>query len=104
MAALTPERAREALRSVLFPHFRRDSVRLGMVSDVAVDGGTVRVHLRPGTEKPEVLDKLAGDIRATLAREPGVTKVELHFVRAEEGRGRDPWAGRAALPGVAHVV
>ena len=104
MTALTPERVREALRTVLFPNFRRDIVRLGMVGDVAVDGGTVRVHLRPGTEKPDVLDKLTADVQSTLGRELGVTRVELHVVRAEEGRGRDPWAGRAALPGVAHVV
>jgi ATP-binding protein involved in chromosome partitioning len=104
MAALTPERVRDALRTVLFPNFRRDIVRLGMVGDVAVDGGTVRIHLRPGTEKPELLNKLTADVRTTLEREPGVTRVELHVVRAEEGRGQDPWAARAALPGVAHVV
>jgi ATP-binding protein involved in chromosome partitioning len=104
MAALTPERVREALRTVLFPNFRRDIVRLGMVGEVVVEGGTVRVHLRPGTDKPEVLDKLTADVRATLEREPGVTRVELHVVRADEGRGGDPWAGRAGLPGVAHVV
>ena len=104
MAALTPERVRDALRTVLFPNFRRDIVRLGMVGDVAVDGGTVRIHLRPGTEKPDVLEKLTADVRAALAREPDVTRVEVHVVRAEEGRGRDPWAAREALPGVGHVV
>jgi ATP-binding protein involved in chromosome partitioning len=104
MAALTPERVREALRTVLFPNFRRDIVRLGMVGDVAVEGGTVRVHLRPGTDKPEVVQALATEVRATLARVPGVSRVDVHVVHAEEGRGRDPWSGRAALPGVAHVV
>ena len=34
MAALTPERVRDALRGVLFPNFRRDIVTLGMVTDV----------------------------------------------------------------------
>jgi ATP-binding protein involved in chromosome partitioning len=33
-----------------------------------------------------------------------VTKVEVHFARADEGRGRSPFAERAALPGVAHVL
>jgi ATP-binding protein involved in chromosome partitioning len=104
MAAPTPERVREALRAVRFPGFNRDVVRLGMVSDVAVDGGAVRVDLRPGTDKPEVLDRLVADVRATLGREPGVTAVEVRIARAAEGRGKDPFAERAALPGVAHVL
>src|SRR5438094_383056 len=52
MAALTPERVREALRTVLFPNFRRDIVTLGMVGeDLVIDGDTVRLHVRPGTDK-----------------------------------------------------
>jgi ATP-binding protein involved in chromosome partitioning len=105
MAALTPERVREALRTVLFPNFRRDIVTLGMVGDdIAIEQGRVSVHVRPGTDKPDVLAQLAGAIEATLRREAGVTEVEVHFARAAEGRGQDPFAQRAALPGVRHVV
>src|SRR5438874_10350070 len=105
MAALTPERVREALRTVLFPNFRRDIVTLGMVGEeIAIDGDTVGLHVGPGTDKPEVLQQLAGAIDAALRRLPGVAHVDLHFARAEEGRGRDPFAQRAALPGVAHIV
>ena len=88
MAELTPERAREALRTVLFPNFRRDLVTLGMVGEeIAIDGDTVRLHVRPGTDKPEVLQQLARAIDAALRRLPGVAHVDLHFARAEEGRG-----------------
>jgi ATP-binding protein involved in chromosome partitioning len=105
MADLTPERVRDALRSVLFPNFRRDIVTLGMVGDdIVIEGGVVRLHLRPGTDKPDVLRQLARAIEAALARVPGVTGVDVHLARAEEGRGRDPFAQRAALPGVAHIV
>jgi ATP-binding protein involved in chromosome partitioning len=105
MAALTPEGVREALRTVLFPGFRRDIVTLGMVGDdVRIEGGTVIVHLRPGSDRPEVLDQLRRAVDAALRRLPGVARVEVHVARAEEGRGRDPFAARAALPGVAHVV
>jgi len=105
MPALTPERVREALRTVLFPNFKRDIVTLGMVGDdIAIEQGRVRVHVRPGTDKPDVLEKLAGAIESTLRREPGVSHVEVHFARAAEGRGQDPFAQRAALPGVKHVV
>src|SRR5213594_1939583 len=105
MAELTPEQVREALRTVLFPNFRRDIVTLGMVGEeIAIDGDTVRLHVRPGTDKPEVLQQLARAIDAALRRLPGVVHVDVHFARAEEGRGRDPSAERAALPGVAHIV
>src|SRR5947207_3581579 len=105
MAELTPEQVREALRTVLFPNFRRDLVTLGMVGEeIAIDGDTVRLHVRPGTDKPEVLQQLARAIDAALLRLPGVAHVDVHFARAEEGRGRDPFAQRAALPGVAHII
>jgi ATP-binding protein involved in chromosome partitioning len=105
MAGLTPAEAREALRTVLFPNFKRDIVTLGMVGDdIQIDGGTVRVHLRPGTDKPEVLAQLRRAVEAALARLPGVARVEIHVARAEAGRGRDPFASRAALPGVAHII
>src|SRR5207253_398257 len=105
MAELTPEQVREALRTVLFPNFRRDIVTLGMVGEeIAIDGDTVRLHVRPGTDKPEVLQQLARAIDAALRRLPGVAHVDVHFARAEEGRGRDPFAQRAALPGVAHII
>src|SRR5881397_286098 len=105
MAELTPERVREALRTVLFPNFRRDIVTLGMVGEeIAIDGDTVRLHVRPGTDKPETLQQLTRAIDAALRRLPGVAHVDVHFARAEEGRGRDPFAQRAALPGVAHIV
>jgi ATP-binding protein involved in chromosome partitioning len=105
MADPTPAQIREALRTVLFPSFRRDIVTLGMVGDdIAVENGTVGLHVRPGSERPEVVEQLRRAIDAAVRRVPGVTRVEVHFARADEGRGRDPFAGRAALPGVAHVV
>jgi ATP-binding protein involved in chromosome partitioning len=105
MAQPTPEQVRDVLRGVLFPNFKRDIVTLGMVGDdVAVERGVVRLHVRPGTDRPEVLQQLARAIEAALGRLPGVVKLELHFARADEGRGRDPFAARAALPGVAHVI
>jgi len=105
MAALSAERVRDALRTVLFPGFRRDIVTLGMVGDdIRIDGGRVVLHLRPGTERPEVLAQLRQTIDAALRALPGVGAVDLHVATADEGRGRDPWAGRAALPGITHVL
>src|SRR5262245_36177091 len=105
MAALSPERVRDALRTVLFPGFRRDLVTLGMVGEeIHVEGGRVRVHVRPGTDRPEVLEEIRRGIERAVRGLPGVTSIDVHVARAEEGRGRDPWGARAPLPGVRHVL
>ena len=102
---LTPERVRDALRTVLFPNFRRDIVTLGMVADdIAIEQGTVRLHLRPGTDKADVIEQLRRAIETALRAIPGVVRVDMHFAGADEGRGRDPFAARAALPGVARII
>jgi ATP-binding protein involved in chromosome partitioning len=103
--ALTAAQVRDALRSVLYPSFKRDIVTLGMVGeDIAIEGGRIRLQVRPGSDKPEVREQLGRSIEATLRRLPGVTGVEVQMAGADQGRGRDPFASRAALPGVAHVI
>jgi ATP-binding protein involved in chromosome partitioning len=104
MAEPTPELLREALRAVLFPGFRRDIMTLGIVTDVAVDAGSVRVRLKPGTDKADVRERLSADVETTLRRVPGVRAVQVEIAQAAEGRGKDPFAGRAAVPGVEHVI
>jgi ATP-binding protein involved in chromosome partitioning len=104
MAPASRERLHDALKAVLFPGFRRDVVTLGMVTDVRVDGGVVEVDLRPGTDKAETLAALRASVEAALRREPGVERVVVRIAGREEGRGRDPFAGRAPIAGVRHVI
>jgi ATP-binding protein involved in chromosome partitioning len=104
MAVLDVERVRDALRTVLFPNFRRDVVTLGMVQEVRVDGGAVHVRVRPGTDKDEVLQALRARVSEAVGRLAGVTSVTVDVARAAEGRGKDPLAERADLPGVRHLI
>jgi ATP-binding protein involved in chromosome partitioning len=104
MAIAGRERLEDALKAVLFPGYRRDIVTLGMVTDLGVEGGTVTVDLRPGTDKPEVLAALRASVEAALRREPGVERVAVRIAGRDEGRGRDPFAGRAPIPGVGAVI
>src|SRR5581483_11555247 len=83
---------------------RSGCVTLGMVGDITVEGGVVRIPLRPGTDKPEVREQLVRSIEAALARVPGVERIALEIAGAEAGRGKDPFAGRSSLPGVRHVI
>lgn len=104
MADVTPDQVREALRAVLFPNFRRDVVQLGMVTGVRVDGPAVVVELRPGTDKVDVVEELRRRVDEVVRRVPGVTAVSIAVADAAAGRGRDPFASRAPLPGVSHVI
>jgi len=104
MAAATAERLRDALKAVLFPGYRRDIVTLGMLTDVAIEGGTARVALRPGTDKAETLAALRAGVETALRREPGVERVVVEIAGREQGRGADPFAARAAIPDVRHVI
>ena len=104
MPALDPARVRDALRTVPFPNFRRDVVTLGMVQDVRVDGSEVTVLLRPGTDKPDVLSALRARIEAAIGGLAAEAVVRVRFAGAEEGRGRDPFAERARLRDVRHVI
>ena len=104
MAGVSEADVREALRAVLFPNFRRDIVTLGMVQDVRVDGGRVQVHVRPGSDDADVLERLRTRISEVVRRVPGVDAVDVQLAGAAEGRGRDPFAERAALPGIRHVL
>ncbi len=103
MPELTPDAVRDALRAVIFPNFRRDVVTLGMVTDVRLEGDGVHVHLRPGTDKQDVLQRLSAEVDRAV-RGLGAPAVFVHVAGAAEGRGRDPFAGRAALPDVQHVI
>src|SRR5262245_65440352 len=104
MADLTPERVREALRAVLFPNFRRDVVTLGMVSDVRVDGGTVEIDLRPGTDNVETRTMLVRQVERVAGSVPGVRWVRVGLGGAAGGRGRDRVAVGAALSGGSDVI
>ena len=104
MATASRERLEDALKAVLFPGYRRDIVTLGMVTDLHVEGGAVTVDLRPGTDKPEVLAALRASVEAALRREAGIERVAVRIAGRDEGRGRDPFAGRAPIPGVGAVI
>jgi len=104
MPELHADAVRQALRAVLFPGFRRDLVTLGMVTDVRVDGGMVQVWLRPGTDDRERLAQLRRSVETAVGALAGVRACTVHVAGAAEGRGRDPSAQRAALPGVQHVI
>ncbi len=115
----TVEQVRENLKRVKYPGMERDIVSFGMLKDVAVEGGRVRVVLDPKTSDPKIQDQVAAGVRVAIAQLEGVERVDVELtgkqaagtvVTGEKGQGRpaalgmDPWAGRKPIPGIRTIV
>ncbi|MDP9023672.1 MAG: Mrp/NBP35 family ATP-binding protein [Actinomycetota bacterium] len=84
----TPEQVLDALGEVSEPHLERPVTDLQMISDVAVDGGRVRVVVDvPIPGSPES-DRLASDLEAAVRGLGGVRQVDLDL-RAMAGEKRE---------------
>jgi metal-sulfur cluster biosynthetic enzyme len=77
---------RAALHEVIDPELGLDVVSLGMVGDVAVDGGAVAVDLRLTTMSCPFWNLFVDQVEAALVELDGVEHVDVRFDR------RRPWS------------
>lgn len=110
-ASPTTEDVLRVLREVRYPGFSRDVVSFGIVKDLRVDSGEVRVRLELGPGNPAVAGTLERDVRRAIESLAGVRTVSVHVgaaPAAAAGPGPFPGPGRlpggALMPGVRHVV
>lgn len=93
--ALTADAVRDALRQVKYPGFSRDVVSFGLVKDIQIQGGQVRVFLNVTAKDPQVAKQIQASVETAVRSVPGVTGVEIMV--------RPPAAGGTAgapAPGV----
>lgn len=99
MSDLTPL-VLEALTAVYDPEIPVDIVNLGLVYDVAIDGGTVSVRMTTTSPGCPIGDFLAAEVERALLKLPGVEAVRVEFVwdppwtperMSEEARHRLGW-------------
>ena len=102
MTPPTDTQLRDALRTVLDPELRVDLVTAGMVKRAEVAGGVARVEVELTTPACPLKDQIERDVRAALARVPGVTAVELAF--SARVRSAPSAAGASAIPGIRNVI
>ena len=102
----TIEEIRGRLAEVRYPGYQRDIVSLGIVRDVEIDGGRVRVLLAPGTSKPEVIEALRVAITRTLSTLADVRSVDVQIAGPATARAAaaSPFDERAPLLGVARIL
>ena len=93
----------QALGTVQDPDLHRDLVSLGMIEDLAVDGGRVSFTLVLTTAACPLKAELEAQCRAAVGAVPGVTEVEIRTT-SRMRKPKDPTADRKALPGVASVI
>ncbi|MCU1452256.1 MAG: ATPase involved in chromosome partitioning [Acidimicrobiales bacterium] len=78
-APLAREDVLNLLRGVVDPELGSDVVELGMVHDVAIDGGHVTVTIALTTMGCPLRAQLQRDVRSRVGSAPGVTKVTLDW-------------------------
>ncbi len=85
----TEEQIREALRSVRDPEIGKPIDELGMIQEIAVDGGAVRVHILLTIPGCPLREKIDSDVRAAVASVEGVDRIDVELTTmSEDQRGR----------------
>lgn len=100
--ALQREQVIAALRTVQDPELFKDIVTLGMVKDVQVEGGHVKVRVELTTPACPLKEKIEADVKKAL-RAAGAETVELELTASTRGAASGG-AKAGALPQVKNVV
>ena len=86
----------QALRAVFDPELGMSVVDLGLIYDVQIDGGRVRITMTLTTQGCPLHDAMMEWVRQALARIPGVDEVEVAITF--EPAWTPERIGRDALP------
>ena len=90
-----------ALATVNDPELHKDVVSLGMVKDVKIDGGAVRLNLELTTPACPLKEVFQRDVKAALEKVPGFESVTIDFSSNVMGRAM----GQGDLaPGVRNII
>jgi ATP-binding protein involved in chromosome partitioning len=101
----SPNEILAELKKVKYPGFTRDIVSFGIIKDIEVATGGVTVMLSMASAKPEVAEKIAADVKATVAAMPGVRAVRIQIEQAPQQAPRAPATAQPrSIAGVKHIV
>src|SRR5436853_4276044 len=102
--SVSEEPVRDALRSVRYPGFSRDIVSFGLVKDVRIDNGDIKVQLALATNDPNIPATIKNDSEKILRELDGVRSAKVLIdIQAPPG-GAGAQVGPQRLPGVKHVI
>jgi len=100
----TTEQITDALRQVQDPDLHRDLVTLGMVKDIAIEAGLVRVHVELTTPACPMKEKIEADVRAAVLAVAGVDDVEVKMTANVKASPQQQAQQDNPLPGVKNII
>lgn len=102
IAPFSEDQIRTALDKVTYPGFRRSILSFGLVKEVAVDGGHVKVQLHLSTSETHIPTLLKKEIESVLYQIRGVENVTVLIdIQAPVTTSS---VGPVPIPGVTHVM
>ncbi len=104
MMSISEEHVREALRSVRYPGFSRDIVSFGLVKNVQIANGEIKVQLAIATNDPNVPATIKSEAEKILGALNGVRSAKVLIdIQAPPG-GAGATVGAQRIPGIKHVI
>ena len=107
MAELSQDAVLQVLKRIAAPDGRGNIVTAGLVSDIAIQGGTVMFALTASPQHLKTMEILRGAVEKAVLGIPGVTKamVALTAERSAPPQAATPAQTRGtAVPGIKHLV
>ena len=103
--AVTEEQIRSALKSVKYPGFSRDIISFGLVKEIEIRNGEVRVQLTLTTNDPAVPRAIKSEAEQALSAVPGVrgTKVLIDIHAPPAGVGSSG-VGPTRITGIRNII
>ena len=91
-----------ALETVHDPELHASIVRLGMVKDLAIEGGRISLTIELTTPACPLRETIERDVRGALASVPGVEDVVISW--GAQVRASNPREGQKPIPGVRNII
>jgi ATP-binding protein involved in chromosome partitioning len=101
---ISEDQVRNALRSVRYPGFSRDIVSFGLVKNVEIADGAVKVQLALATNDPNVPATIKSDAEKILAALEGVRSAKILIDIQSPPGGAGAVVGAQRIPGIKHVI
>ncbi len=99
---VTNEKVLAALSSVMDPDLHTDIVRLGMISDIKIDGARVHFKLTLTTPACPVKEKLEAEAKEAVEKIPGVEEVSMESTASVGTKLKV--AGKEDVPGIRQII
>jgi ATP-binding protein involved in chromosome partitioning len=101
----------ESLKEVMVPGTKVDVVKVNLIGEIKISGGTVEVSVVRTTERPETIDEVRQAVADKVSSLPGVMGVNVTVDdrsqparKGPHGHSDDPFAERNKLPGVKKIL